>query len=187
MRAPPADLWQPVVHALNDVLLAYAAPQNWREGKPVEPLPSELAHLVAYIAFSEPLAGRAAPVLAALILPHRTETPSLEDDRRDAVAYVAAARAGLIETSEPEKAVRSAFAIPRQTLSRWLERIEPPHLPEPQLGEDRDEWRAGIGELLKVAMEKAGQHYQAFRHVKARRRPVKLGALCASRSEIGPD
>lgn len=181
MRSPPSDLWRPMVEALNAMLLAYAHPRNWTAGKPVEALDPELVREVAWLAFSEPLAGRAAPVLSSLILAHRTESPTLVEDRRAAVRFLAAARAGLIPVDDPQKAVRCAFDIPRQTLARWETDLNPDPLPEPPPGADEATWRADISAWLTISMRKAGEHYRAFRHVKARA-PAKGGALRASRA-----
>ncbi len=144
------------------VLRAYCRPANWVEKNgPSESLPIQLAHLIAnqidYI-----VAGQLPEPIRQLTQSRGRPEPGPQEntDKGIAVAYIRAAREGLIDDARPVKTVEEEFGAHERTVLRWLQRL-PWVTPRDFYPNASD---AEHGQRLSEGMRKAGaRHREAGR------------------------
>jgi hypothetical protein len=139
------------------LLRCYCRPENWENGVPVETIPLVLARNIAND-FDYILAGDL-PSTLKNVLNCRRRAGRGPHEKRDiscAVAYVKAAKAGLISDNSPIKTVANIYGVQRRTVSSWTSKdfswVTPFDF-SPNIDETNH------GEKLSEAMQEAGARY----------------------------
>lgn len=142
--------------ALELILSIYASPKNWPNAStPREPLPPGIATIllqqIRYLkagSLEEPwrfLVRRGAPKIG----------PHYEQSLAVAVAYIKAARKGLIDDETPIATVANCFRVWERTVKRWLQKY--PHVEPSNLFHGAQEKE--LGPKLAKALEKEATRY----------------------------
>lgn len=143
------DVWT----AIRDGLIAYHAPENWRDGQPIEAISPEIAMMIAD-AIGEVLT-RGIPATWRAIAPRgHALTPTDCADLTAAVRYILAARQRVVLDRSPVRTVAVAFDVDRRTVGRWLADRALAPAPLPDSGDHNPR-------LVSLLMWKGAERYRA--------------------------